>query len=368
MQYIMESEAGNKAIINKRLVDYFSGCGYFCFQTHPDVVQAACEATQRYGISSATTSAFYGNNPALIDLEEKAARFFGTAGILYYVSGCFGTPILLEGMKEEYDVIFIDKESHYSSRVATSLINKPVIIFEHRNPADLNDKIKRHLKPSQRPMIVCDGVFPVSGELSPIPSYIEILEGIEGASFCVDDAHATGVIGEKGYGTYEYFGIKGKGFYASGTLSKALGGHGGIITGDENFIRKLKGKSTLANACSAVPIPVAAANATALDILYNNPGLRKQLWENVAYAKNKLRETGFNINNTPVPIICLNMEKGINAEKLQQELFKKDIAVTYVPEGAYTSVPKGGALRISIFSAHSREQIDRLIDEIKKAV
>jgi len=368
MQYVMESEAAAKVIINKKLVDYFSGCGYFGFQSHLEVVDAAGDAARKYGISSATTPAFYGNNPVLIDLQKKITRFFGTKNALYYASGCFGSPILMEGLKDEYEIIFIDKESHYSSRVGISLSGKPTFIFEHRNPEDLRQKIKQHLKPSQRPLVVCDGIFPISGEISPLPEYKEVLNGIEGAVFCVDDAHATGVIGEKGYGTFEYFGMKGKKLYSSGTFSKALGGHGGIIAGGEEYIMKLKKNSSLANACSTIPIPAAAATAKAIEILYKNPGMRKQLWSNVAYTKRGLRSIGFDINHTPVPIICLSTKGGIDAKTLQEKLFKKDIAVIYVPEGGYTSVPKGGALRISIFSTHTRDQIDRLLEEIKRII
>jgi 8-amino-7-oxononanoate synthase len=364
MQYIMESEAGTKAIINKTLVDYFSGCGYFGFQSHPDVVQEACNAVMRYGISSATTPAFYGNNPVLIDIYEKAVQFFGTEDAMFYVSGCFGNPILLEGLKAEYDVLFIDEESHYSARVATSLANKPAHSFKHLDAGHLKEKIKTHLEPGQRPMIVCDGVFPISGALSPLPDYLDVLNNIEGASICVDDAHATGVLGNNGYGTIEHFGLKPERLYFSGTLSKALGGHGGIIAGSSILMESLRQNSSLAKACSSVPIPAAAATAKALDILYHNPQLRTQLWANVAQAKDGLRALGFNINNTPVPIICLDMPNGMDAHSLQQELFKKDIAVTYVPEDAYTSVPKGGALRISIFSNHTTEQIKHLIREI----
>lgn len=368
MQYVMESEAGTKVIINKKLVDYFSGCGYFGFQSHPEVVYAAGDAARKYGISSATTPTFYGNNPILIDLQKKITRFFGTKNALYYASGCFGNPILMEGLKDEYEMVFIDKESHYSSRVGTSLTGKPAVIFEHRNPEDLRQKIREHLKPSQRPLVVCDGIFPISGEISPLLEYKDVLNGIEGAAFCVDDAHATGVLGEKGYGTFEYFSMKSKKLYSSGTFSKALGGHGGVIAGDEELIMKLTKNSSLVNACSTIPIPSAAATAKAIEILYENPGLRKQLWSNVVYTKKGLRSIGFDINNTPSPIICINIKMGINAKTLQEELFKKDIAVTYVPEGGYTSVPKGGAIRISIFSTHTRDQIDRLIEEIKRTI
>ncbi len=369
MEYLMESEPNATAIINKKMVDYFSGCGYFGFQVHPGVVKAACDAVKKYGISSATTRAGYGTNPVLLEIEKKAAQFFRTPGILYYVSGCFGSSILLEGLKDDYEIIFIDRESHYSSQLATSLVNKPVVIFEHMEPGDLKLKLSQHLKPLQRPLVLCDGIFPISGKISPLPGYAEILKNIEGAMICVDDAHATGVIGEKGHGTFEYFGMEGGRNYSCGTLSKALGGHGGVICGDEKFINRLKKSSILANACSNVPIPAAAATAKALDILYHDPGIRKRLWDNVALAKNGLRNLGFDIDSSPVPIICLyDKAQKVDFKAIQLELFERNIAVTHVPAGAYTSVPEGGALRISIFSTHEPEQIHRLIDEIKKVV
>ncbi|MGE5342582.1 MAG: aminotransferase class I/II-fold pyridoxal phosphate-dependent enzyme [Candidatus Omnitrophota bacterium] len=369
MKYVMESEIGARAIINHRLVDYYGGCGYFCFQTHPDVVQAACDASRKFGISSATTPNVYGTNPILVEFQEKCAQFFEKPNVFFYASGCFGTSLLLEGLTDEYEIIFIDNESHYSSRLGTALANKPVVLFEHRNPDDLRLQIHHHLKPSHRPMIVCDGIFPISGEISPIPQYLDVLDGIPDALFCIDDAHATGVIGEKGFGTYEYFGLSGERLYASGTLSKALGGHGGIICGNDALITKIKQKSILANACSTVPIPAAAATSKALEILHQHPELRKQLWDNVGYAKEGFRKLGFVVNHTPVPIICLNTnQKSFNAERIQQELFENNIAVAHVPEGVYTSVPKGGALRISIFSAHTHEQIDHLIDAVNHLI
>lgn len=368
MDYVMESEPDTKAIINQKVVDYFSGTGYFGFQVHPGVVKAACKAVERYGISSGTSRAGYGTNPILLEMDAKASQFFATESTLYFASGCFGSPILLEGLKDEYDVIVADEQCHYSAGVGMAMAGKPVVYFRHMDPESLRHTLKKHLTPDQRPMVVCDGIFPVSGGLSPVHAYYELIKDIEGAGMCVDDAHATGVIGEKGHGSFDYFNITGDNLYSSGTLSKAIGGHGGIIAGSKDLIQKLKKTSVMAFACSSVPIPAAAATAKALEILYDNPGLRKQLWANVFYAKKGIRSLGFDVGGTPVPIICLNMPEGLNAQALQQSLFEKNIAVTYVPEGAYTSVPKGGAVRISIFANHSTEQIDNLIFQLSKAV
>jgi 8-amino-7-oxononanoate synthase len=372
MAYIMESEPAAQTIINKKRVHYFSGTGYFGFQVHPDVIQAACLAAQQYGISSATSVAGYGTNPVLLNLEDKISEYFGTTGVLHYASGCLGNFIIIEGLKNDYDIVFIDKESHYSIKNATTLMEKPMQEFAHKDPEDLKKQVKKYLKAKQRPLILCDGIFPITGELSPLPDYVEVLRDIENATICVDDAHAIGVIGKKGFGSFEYFGLEGERRHASGVLSKALGGHGGLIVGDDEFVAKLKKNSVLANACSVTPIPAAAATAKALEILHKKPEMRQELWKNTRYAKKKLIELGFDIDDTPVPIICLttmNKKKTrIDCESFQKKLFDMNIAVTYVPGGSYSSVPATGAIRISIFSTHHRSQIDTLVKEISELI
>jgi len=364
--YLMESAPGPKTIIDGKEVDYFCGCGYYALQGHPELIQAACEAAKKYGISSATSRSGYGNNPVLLEVEKLASEFFGTESAIYYVSGYLGNSILLQGLEDQYDIIFVDKESHYSVMDGASLVNKPIVQFSHLDGENLRKKIKKHLKPSKKPLLICDGIFPVSGEISPIHEYLMILEEFDEFYICVDDAHATGVIGEKGRGTFEYFGLKDERLYSCWTLSKALGGHGGIIAGKREFIKKLKEKSNIPFASSAPPTPAAAASAKALEILSKNPELRKKLWVNVAYAKKGLRNIGFALNDTPVPIICLHSKEILNLEALQRHLLEKGIAVLYVPEKSYSSVPENGAIRVAIFSSHTKDQIDRLIEEIKR--
>lgn len=364
--YLMESAPGARTVIDGEEVDYFCGCGYYGLQGHPELIQAACEAVKKYGIGSATSRSGYGNNPVLLEVEERASEFFGTESALYFVSGFLGNSILLQGLEDQYEVIFTDRESHYSVMDGVALVNKPLVKFSHLEYQDLRKKLKKHLRPSQRPLVICDGIFPVSGEISPIPEYLKVLEEFDEFYICVDDAHATGVIGEKGRGSFEYFGLKDERLYSSGTLSKALGGHGGIIAGDKEFIERLKEKSKIPYASSAPPTPAAAATAKAIEILSKNPGLRKKLWANVAHAKTGLRDLGFYIDDTPVPIICLHSKKDIDLEALQLNLLKKGIAVFYVPGKTYSSVPESGAIRIAIFSSHTKNQIGRLIKEIKR--
>ena len=360
----MNSAPNGKTIIDGREMDYFCGTGYFGLQGHPDVIKAACDAAEHYGLGSATSRLGYGDNPVLLDVETKAAEFFEQEAALYYASGYLGNAILLQGLSSEYDLIFADQESHYSIRDGAAIAGKPVISFAHRDPEDLQQQLKSHLKPSQRPLLITDGVFPTSGLIAPLAEYNNLLKAYDQSLICVDDAHATGVLGEKGQGTLEYCGINDNGRHSCGTLSKAVGGYGGLITGTQAFIDQLKTHSHIPFSSNPVPSPVAAASAKALAMLIKSPALRQQLWRNVAYAKNAFRELGFtDIPNTPVPIICLS-PKGVDLARLQKALFDQGLVVHYVPGGSYTSVPKAGAIRIAIFSTHSREQIDRLVSAI----
>lgn len=363
--HVMESPPGATAVIDGREVDYFCGCGYFSLQGHPAIIDAACKAVRQYGMGSATSRLGYGNNPVLLEVERNAADFFAAESALYYVSGYLGNAILLQGLRDDYDVIYYDKESHYSVLDGIASADKPSVAFAHCDAGDLKSQVARHLKPSERPLVICDGVFPVSGELPPIPDYIDVLEKYDGFTICVDDAHVTGVIGELGRGCFEYLGLSNSRLFSSGTLSKALGSHGGIIAGDTHLIERLKSQSRMPFASSSPPTPAAAASAKALEILRETPELRKRLWDNTRYAKGRFRELGFDLNRTPVPIICLS-SKNVGLETLPSRLLDKGIAISryYAGGDAYSSVPEGGAVRIAIFSDHTKQQIDRLVEEI----
>jgi glycine C-acetyltransferase/8-amino-7-oxononanoate synthase len=365
----MQSPPGARTVIDGREVDYFCGCGYYGLQGHPQLVEAACEAVRKYGLGSATSRRGYGDNPVLLEVEARAAEFFAAESALYYVSGYLGNSILLQGLRDDYDVVFVDRQSHYSVLDGVSLVGKPVVAFAHRDADDLKTQLAQRLQPPQRPLLISDGVFPISGEVPPIAEYVEVLERYPGFTVCVDDAHATGVIGENGRGSLEYLGLAGPQLHSSGTLSKALGAHGGIIAGNTSLIERLKRGSRMPSASSSPPTPAAAAAAEALEIVRENPRLRERLWGNAIYAKGKLRELGFDVNRTPVPIICLS-SKHVDLGALPGRLLDRGIAVSRYYSGAesYSSVPEGGAVRIAVFSTHTKEQIDRLAAEIAALV
>jgi 8-amino-7-oxononanoate synthase len=365
MKHIMESPPGPRTVIDGREVDYFCGCGYLGFQSHPAVLEAACDALRRFGIGSATTRSGYGSTPPVVEVEKRAAALFGTEAALYYVSGYLGNAVLLSGLEDRFEKIFVDEASHFSVLDGIAQSSRSMIPFAHRDPEDLGRQLGKIIRPGMRPLIITDGVFPVSGEIAPLREYWEILRDYDEALLCVDDAHAAGVLGERGRGTFEHIGLNGKGLFLTATLSKALGGFGGVIPGTREFVQRLKERSPVPFAASLPPTPAAAAAAKSLALLEENPSIRQTLWDLVAYAKTKMAGLGFDVGDSPVPIICLKGTKSDDFARLERDLLERGVAVFYVPGGSYSSVPEGGAIRIAIFANHTRGQIDRLTDELR---
>jgi glycine C-acetyltransferase/8-amino-7-oxononanoate synthase len=236
----------------------------------------------------------------------------------------------------------------------------PLHPFRHLDAPDLADRLRRLLAPGERPLVISDGIFPVSGEIAPAADYATVLANYEGSVLCLDDAHATGVLGENGLGSLEYWGLESHGScFAAHTLSKALGSHGGVIAGNAAWIERLSRNAKALVATSPSPLPAAAAAAWALDFMRVNADLRNRLRANVARARAGMRALGWDLADSPAPILCLRARSGVDLARLQCELFANDICVAHVT--SYSSTPVGGALRVAIFATHQAEQIDGLI-------
>jgi 8-amino-7-oxononanoate synthase len=365
MSIHMESPVGAQTVFNGRAMDYFAGTGYLGLQTHPAVLQAAEEALLHYGLSTATSRGGFGEHPIYDKLEQDACAYFGAEKMLYFASGYLGASILTQATGDRFEHIFIDSAAHFSLWDAAYATNRPITPFHHLRSQSLAENLQRELRPKERPLVLSDGVFPVSGEIAPLPEYLALTKPLQGLVY-VDDAHAVGVIGKNGRGTPEYFDIVEESCRSTVTLSKALGGFGGVIWGETGWVENLDRASRICVGASPPPLVVAAASAKALEVARTTPVLRQQLWVNVAKARTGLRSLGWEVADSPVPILCLEGRQGVSLEHIKKELFEQAIAVELVR--SYTSTPAGGALRIAIFATHSGVQIDRLINAIGRLV
>ncbi|MCE1255608.1 MAG: pyridoxal phosphate-dependent aminotransferase family protein, partial [Anaerolineae bacterium] len=272
---------------------------------------------------------------------------------------------LIQATAHKFDHIFIDKDAHFSLWDALLSCNKEITPFHHLSVDDLCQKLKTELHATERPLVLSDGLFPVSGEIAPLADYLNLVKPLGGQVY-LDDAHAVGVLGSDGLGTANYYGISDEACQTSGTLAKALGGFGGILWGESKWINYLDRNSRFLTGSSPLPVPVVAASAKALELARLHPELRLSLEKNVTFLRKGLISLGFTLQQSPSPIICIKSERDLNLDNLQSALFKRGIATTLVR--SYPSTPPGGALRIAVFSNHSMEQLQRLINNIKELV
>ena len=351
---------GSRMLVDGRRVDYYCGTSYYSLHGDPRVIDAACAAIRRYGLGPATVM----NTPPLLEVVERAGAFFGTQSATYIVSGYLADMVLVQALSDDYDVVFVDERSHYSVFDGLVVGEKPVVRFRHKDANDLSVKLADNVKAGQIPLVLSDGVFPTTGAIAPLRDYVETLSPYDDTLLCVDDSHAIGVIGEEGKGTFEYLGLRGPNLYLVGTLSKAVGGVGGIVPGSHGLMEKIRQHSRVPIGASPPSAAAAAAAATGLRILSEHPEMRKQLWSNVARVRGGLRKLGIDVEASPVPIISIQSTPGLDVKRLFQELDKRDIVVAYVAARGYSDAPNVESVRIAVFSTHTESQIDRLLESI----
>jgi 7-keto-8-aminopelargonate synthetase-like enzyme len=373
---VMQSPPGAETVIDGRRYLYFAGTGYLGLQSDPEVLRAACEALGRYGLASATSRSGLGTTPPLLDAEAQASAFFGTPAAFYFASGYAGNQVLVRTLEGTFDAVFVDELSHYSVFDAARSLGRLPIPFRHRDPESLAAALASGLRPQERPLVMTDGVFSVLGHIAPLPDYCRVLAEYPGASLVVDDAHGVGVLGAAGRGTLDHFGLTASldgantsvggdvRLFYSATLSKALGGFGGILPLDHGLLERVRAATHYYQGASAPPVPVAAASAKALQIARTRPELRVKLAQNVRAVKDGLRRLGLSIDDTPVPIVPLCLGTAENMQRIQQQLAAHGIMVPYMP--AYSGLGPSGALRLAVFATHTPAMIGRLLDALRR--
>jgi 7-keto-8-aminopelargonate synthetase-like enzyme len=371
---IMESAPGAETLIDGKKYLYFGGTSYLGLAGRPEVIEAACDAARRYGIHSATSRTGFGTNPVMVAVEQLAAEFFGKEKAFYYVSGYVGNHILIQALAERFDIILADELAHFCLCEAAKLPGKPITQFRHRSVEDFASKVEQCLAAGQRPLLMTDGIFAATGALAPLDRYLDVLKKSGTGTMLIDDAHGFGAVGENGRGTLEHFGLwgpainadvqaNGVGIYVSGTLSKSLGGFGGILVGSEGLIERARATSHYFDGASAPASPVAGAAAKALEIVLREPQLRKRLHANIARVRRGLAEIGLPVEDSPSSIIGVTVGNADNMRRIHQELKAVGIILPY---STYSGAGKEGTLRIAVFATHTDEMLDRLLAELQR--
>ncbi|WP_172382321.1 aminotransferase class I/II-fold pyridoxal phosphate-dependent enzyme [Streptomyces sp. MNP-20] len=356
----LHSRCGNRALIldeltgHKREFLMFASNNYLGLANHPQVIEAVCDATRTFGATHTGSRFVGGTNMLHKELERRLAAFKGRPACIVYPGGYAANLGAISALVKSYDTLVVDKLNHMSIVDGARLSGGVRKIYQHNDMADLERILKRRDDRSGGALIVADGVFSMHGDVCDLPQIVRLGQEY-GARVMVDDAHATGVLGARGTGTTEHFGLKGEVDLELGTMSKALAGMGGFVVGEHEVIEYLRYYSHSYVFAANIPAGVAAGLIAALDVIEAEPGRVDLLWSNIRFLHRRLVEAGFDLENTESAILPLVIGDERKAMEMGRAVRARGLFCQTV---VFPGVPLGDArLRISVTCEHTREDL-----------
>jgi 7-keto-8-aminopelargonate synthetase-like enzyme len=214
-------------------------------------------------------------------------------------------------------------------------------------------------------MIVTDGVFSMEGDTGPLDEIVTLAERYS-ALTVVDESHALGVLGERGAGTIERYGMEGQIDVQTGTFGKSLGGAGGgYVCGSQELIDYLYHRSRAFIFTNSLPPATVAGAIAALSLLVENPGLVERLRGNTEYFRSGVETIGLKLLGGESPITPIIIGEASQALAMIELLIEEGVFLTAV---GYPVVPVGEArLRVQISAGHTTEDLDLGLEAIEKS-
>jgi glycine C-acetyltransferase len=362
LNYLDSPQAARVTMEGRGEVIILSSNNYLGLSNQPEVVAAGKAALDRYGAGTASVRFICGTFTIHRALEHACARLVGTPASLSFVS-CWNANEAFPGtLLTENDVIISDQLNHASIidgiRLAKAITRCRSAVYRHGDLADLEAKLEAERGDRVR-MVVTDGIFSMEGSIAPLPDLVELCRRHE-AVLVVDDSHATGVLGARGRGTAEHFGLVGEVDFITSTLGKALGGAaGGFVAAAASVCDYLTQRARPQLFSNALPPTVAASSLAAIEYLEAHPERVATLQENARYFRERLLELGFRPLAGETPIIPVILGETAAAIRMSDLLLKEGVFVTGF---GYPVVPQGEArVRCQISAAHTREDLDEAL-------
>jgi glycine C-acetyltransferase/8-amino-7-oxononanoate synthase len=342
-----------------RKLSYFAGCDYFRLSSHPRVIAALEAGLKKYGLNVAASRLTSGNHALYRELEESIADFFAAEDALLTSGGYITNLVAAQALAGNFSHVLVDERSHPSLGDAARLLDGPVLTFKHREPQDVARAVAR-CGPGAKLILLTDGMFSHDGSAAPLRDYLHVLP--KDAMILVDDAHAAGVLGKTGKGSLEHAGVSRRQIVQTITLSKAVGSYGGAILGMRAIRQRIISRSRIFAGNTPLPLPLANAALEGLRILKTDAGLRRRLFENASYIKEKLNGV---VEEQPGPIIPIVPESPKEAARLRNALLAAKIYPSWIK---YPGGPESGYFRFVISSEHRRAQLENLANTLLACV
>lgn len=362
---VLESAQGPWFTIDgKKLLNLCSN-NYLGFAQDKRLVAAAIAAVKKYGVGPGAVRPISGNLKLHMEAEAVLAKLKGAQAAFLLPGGFIANIVAIATIVGKDDIVISDELNHASIIDAIKLAQvKNKFIYKHKDMADLEARLKESVvlaktlqKPGDRPpiiLIISDGVFSMDGDIAPLPEIVTLAKQY-GAITMVDDAHGEGVLGQ-GRGIAHHFRLQGQLDIEVGTLSKAFGVLGGVITGKKELIEYYRQKGRPYLFSTGLSVADTAAIIKGVEILSRSNTLVTKLWENAKYLREGLQKLGFDTGHTETPITPVMLGDENLAKTFSANLFEHRVFATPIK---FPMVALGKArIRAMPSASHSKKDLD----------
>jgi 8-amino-7-oxononanoate synthase len=364
----LQSAQGPRVLYQNREFLNFSSNDYLNLAGDPRLARCAARAAREYGCGAGASALVSGHLPPLRTLDRDLANWEGTEAALVFSSGFAANLGVLTGLANADDAIFSDELNHASLIDGCRLSRASVRVFRHCDVDHVRRLLREHGGGARRRLIVTDTVFSMDGDLAPLAELVALAHEYE-CLLVVDEAHATGVLGEKGRGVTELLApnpMVTERMVKVGTLSKALGAQGGFVCGSRQLIDWLVNAARPYIFSTALAPPIAAAARRSLAIVQAEPERRQHLLRLSAFLREELGRLGYPATRSACQIVPVIIGPAREAVGVAKRLENRDLLV---PAIRPPSVPEGTArLRISLTSGHTEEDVRTLVSALQECL
>lgn len=357
----LQSPQGPRSTIDGQHVINLSSNNYLGLATHPALKAAAIKAIEEYGVGSGAVRTIIGTMTIHEELEELLAQFKKTEATLVLQSGFTANAAVLGVILNDGDVVISDELNHASIIDGVRLTKAARKVYKHNDMDDL-ERVLQSIKGEnyRNVVIVSDGVFSMDGDIAPLDRMAELAEQY-GAITMVDDAHASGVLGDHGSGTVSHYKLQNWDIQV-GTLSKAIGALGGYVACSRKLRQLMEHRARPFLFSTSHPPSVTASCIAAVKLLQSDEGqqLIDQMWDNTRMFKQGLESLGFNTGISTTPITPVIVGDGAKAMQFSDALFKAGVFAQGI---AFPTVARDkGRVRTIVTATHTSDDLEEALN------
>jgi glycine C-acetyltransferase len=337
---------------------------YLGLTTHAKVIAAGRRANEELGAGSGGVPLLAGTYQLHRDLEHSLAALKGCEDAVVFSSGYSSNVGTISALVRRNDITINDKLNHASLIDGCRFTGAMLRTYKHNDMNSLEKVLRSADREYDGKLVIVDGVFSMDGDICKLPEIVALCRRY-GARLMIDEAHATGVIGPRGGGTPDHFGMEGQVDIVAGTLSKALGVVGGFVASTRAVCEYIRIYARSYMFSTSLPPAATASLIAAVEVIRTEPALRERLHENIGYMHTNLKSLGFDIGPTETAIVPILVGEDAVLREMSREIHEAGIFLNPV---YFPAVPKRlSRLRLSLMATHTREDLDLTLNALDGA-